>query len=105
MANSTKVLALKESDNVWAKMISPSFHLTIVAVASATGPTTGDLFKYPRTTISCFISTSKKRKSIDVGGRLITQDFFNEIIDDQPNRKKTKKPTKKSSKKNQFCPK
>ncbi|RHY62850.1 hypothetical protein DYB34_009765 [Aphanomyces astaci] len=44
-------------------------------------------------------STSKKRKSIDVAGRLITQDLFNEIIDDQPIRKKTKQPTKKPTKK------
>ncbi|RHY46136.1 hypothetical protein DYB30_010383 [Aphanomyces astaci] len=44
---STKVLALKGSDNMWAKMIAPSFHLTIVAAASAAGDVVPPLLIFP----------------------------------------------------------
>ena len=54
----TKVVALKESQNVWANIISTNFHLQVVACESASGRVIPPLFilpdqRVPRNIIDC----------------------------------------------------
>ncbi|KAF0729643.1 hypothetical protein AaE_009356 [Aphanomyces astaci] len=49
---SSTVIALKGSQNVWAKTVSPSFHLSIVACVSASGNIMPPLFLFPGETVA-----------------------------------------------------
>ncbi|KAF0711074.1 hypothetical protein AaE_012276 [Aphanomyces astaci] len=50
------VIALKGSQNVWAKTVTPNFHLSIVACVSASGSILPPLFLFPGETVERILS-------------------------------------------------
>ncbi|KAF0710033.1 hypothetical protein AaE_012687 [Aphanomyces astaci] len=50
------VIAMKGSQNVWAKTVTPSFHLSIVACVSASGSIFPPLFLFPGETVEKVLS-------------------------------------------------
>ncbi|KAF0708480.1 hypothetical protein AaE_013195 [Aphanomyces astaci] len=79
----SSVIALKGSQNVWAKAVSPNFHLSIVACASASGNILPPLFLFPGDTVEKILSAecSVKNATISTSPKgFMNEDIFTEWL-------------------------